>query len=132
MKPLLTLILTSVLAFSQAATEFNHNRFTENGKTYSQDGNAIVSACLIARSDDLSAANGQISTMLCAGYIEGIADLLSETDICIAPEVEAKQLEQAFLQYASKHQTLLHGPASPLVAAALRESYPCRKAITQR
>ncbi|MFL6437685.1 MAG: Rap1a/Tai family immunity protein [Terriglobales bacterium] len=131
MKPLLILALTSVLMFSQT-TDFTHNRFTENGKTYSQGRSAMVMACLTAKSEGLSAADGQMSAMLCAGYIEGIADLLSETDVCIAPEVEAKQLTQVFLQYASKHQTLLHGPASPLVAAALRESYPCRKATTKR
>jgi hypothetical protein len=64
--------------------------------------------------------------MLCAGYVEGIADLLSEDAICVPPEIAGKQLIEITMQYAEKHQEMLHQPASRFVANALKAKYSCR------
>jgi len=101
-------------------TQFTHNRFTENGKTFSQDGSAMVANCLT------KIETSQMDPLLCAAYITGIADLLADGDICIPPEVEAKRLVDVFLKYSEKHQELLHGPASRLVEKSLKEEFPCR------
>ena len=50
---------------------FTHKRFTEDGKTFSQDGSNIVTGCMSKIEVDV------MGPMLCAGYVEGIADLLS-------------------------------------------------------
>ena len=64
--------------------------------------------------------------MLCAGYIEGIADFLSEDVICVPPEVAGKQLVEVTMQYAEKHQEMLHQPASRVVTNALKAKYRCQ------
>jgi hypothetical protein len=104
-----------------SATQFTHNRFTEDGKTFSQDGVNLTTACMSKVQDDAVAA------MLCAGYVEGIADLLSEDAICVPPEVAGKQLVEAVVQYAEKHQEILHHPASRIVAEALKAKYHCTR-----
>ncbi|HEX3153104.1 MAG TPA: Rap1a/Tai family immunity protein [Candidatus Angelobacter sp.] len=106
---------------SLPSSPFTHNRFTDNGKTFSQEGTNVIADCMSNPEEDA------ITAMLCTGYIEGIADLLSETAICISPEVSGKELKEVVMQYASKHQDILHHSASVLISAALRESFPCAK-----
>jgi hypothetical protein len=127
MKSLLPLIL-SVLAFSQTPT-FTHNRFTENGKTFSQDGAHLIGLCLSPEPPTLAPDYVQISfwqdRMLCGGYVEGVADLLSDTSVCIPPETAGKELEKVVATYAAKHEDKMHGAASRIVSSALQEAYPC-------
>jgi len=104
-----------------SATQFTHNRFTEDGKTFSQDGTNLTTACISKVENDASAV------MLCTGYVEGIADLLSEDRICVPPEVAGKELVDLVVRYAEKHQEMLHRPASRIVAEALKASYRCTR-----
>jgi len=92
-----TLILVLALVFGQIPT-FTHNRFTENGKTFSQDGSAMVANCLT------KVEESQMERLLCSGYILGIADLLSDGEVCITAEVEGKRLVEVFLRYSAKHE----------------------------
>ncbi|HXY78350.1 MAG TPA: Rap1a/Tai family immunity protein [Candidatus Acidoferrales bacterium] len=101
--------------------QFTHNRFTEHGRTYSQDGVNLTTACMSKAGDD-----AVMDEMLCAGYVEGVADLLSEDAICVPPEVAGKELVEVTMQYAEKHQEMLHQPASRVVANALKAKYRCR------
>lgn len=67
------------------------------------------------------------ATILCGGYISGVADLLSEGDaVCIPAEVDAKRLVEVFVSYSQKHDALLHGPASRLMEDALKDTFPCK------
>jgi Rap1a immunity proteins len=109
-------------AQTEASPTFTHNRFSESGKTFSQDGTNIVAHCLMKPEQDSAAA------MLCAGYVEGVADLLSECSVCIPPQVSGQQLINIVLQFAARHEDMLHEPASKVVSSALRESYGCRSA----
>ena len=63
---------------------------------------------------------------LCAGYIEAVADLLADINVCIPPEIPEDELEKAVVAYAAKHEDKMHGPASRIVSGALHEAYPCR------
>src|SRR5271170_7397085 len=123
MKSLL-LLSFSVLAFSQTPT-FSHNRFTENGKTFSQDGTHLIGLCLSPEPPTLAPNDLKVSfwqqRMLCTGYVEGMADLLSDTTVCIPPETGGKELEKVVATYASKHEDKMHGPASRIVSSALQE-----------
>jgi len=110
-----------LLAWLVLSAQFTHNRFTEGGRTFSQDGTSLVTDCLSKVENDPGAAE------LCAGYVEGIADLLSEDKICIPPEVAGKELVDSVVQYAAKHQEELHHPASRTVAEALKAKYPCSR-----
>ena len=101
--------------------QFTHNRFTEGGKTFSQDGVNLTTACMSKAAND-----AMIDEVLCTGYVEGIADFLSEDAICVPPEVAGKQLVEVTMQYAEKHQEILHQPASRFVANALKAKYRCR------
>ena len=101
--------------------QFTHNRFTAGGKTFSQDGTNLTTACMPKAGDD-----ALMDEMLCTGYVEGIADLLSEDAICVPPEIAGKQLIEITMQYAEKHQEMLHQPASRIVADALKAKYRCR------
>lgn len=104
------------------APQFTHNRFTEDGKTFSQDGVNVTTACMSKVEDDA------MGVMLCAGYVEGIADSLSDEDaICVPPEVAGKQLVEVVMQYAQKHQEMLHHPASRIVGGALKANYRCAR-----
>jgi Rap1a immunity proteins len=118
-KVMVVALLISLLSFGQNPT-FTHNRFTENGRTFSQDGSAMVVNCMT------KLETSQTEPMLCSGYVSGVADLLSDGTICIPPEVATQQLVKDFLRYSEKHEDLLHGPASRLVAGALKEAYPCK------
>jgi Rap1a immunity proteins len=102
------------------APQFTHNRFTEGGKTFSQDGVNLTTACMSKVGDGAIMAE-----MLCGGYVEGIADLLSEDAICVPPEAAGKQLVDVVMQYAEKHQEMLHHPASRIVSEALKAKYRC-------
>jgi glutamate synthase domain-containing protein 1 len=122
------LLFTLVLSFPVLAQtpSFTHNRFTENGKTFSQDGTAIVADCIAKIGPGEAASDsGYMQTMLCAGYIEGVADLLSDGKVCIPPTTEGKELVDVFLKYAAKHEDMLHGPASRIVASAMQSAYAC-------
>jgi hypothetical protein len=86
-----------------------------------QDRVSLTTACMS------KVGEGAImDEMLCAGYVEGIADLLSEDAICVPPEIAGKQLIEITMQYAEKHQEMLHQPASRFVANALKAKYSCR------
>ncbi len=112
-------MLVTALSFGQNPT-FTHNRFTESGKTFSQDGSAMIASCMT------KLETSQMEPLLCAGYVSGVADVLSDGTVCIPPEVATDQLVKDFLRYAKKHQDLLHDPASRVVARALKELYPCK------
>ncbi|MGA9040314.1 MAG: Rap1a/Tai family immunity protein [Terriglobales bacterium] len=111
-----SLVILFLAALAQTST-FAQNRFTENGKTFSQDGSQMVANCM--------AKGATMEAMLCGGYVEGIADLLSDKGVCIPPELEGKQLVDVFLKYVKNHQDKLHGPASRIVADALKDGYSC-------
>ena len=123
-----TLTILCILALAQAQT-FTHNRLTENGKTFSQDGTNLIGVCMAPKPSALAAEDMQTSfwqqKALCAGYIEAVADLLSDTNVCIPPEIPEDELEKAVVAYAAKHEDKMHGPASRIVASALQETYPC-------
>ncbi len=114
-----TFLLLLLLSQTQPQTQFTHNRFTEGGKTFSQDGTSLMTDCMSKVEQDPAAS------MFCAGYVEGIADVLSDSAICISPEVDGKQLVNAVVRYTEKHQEALHRPASRIVVEALKEQYPC-------
>lgn len=118
MKVLLALLILFDVSSAQTPA-FTHNRFTEHGKTFSQDGSAMAVNCL--------ASDARFEEGLCAGYVEGVADLLSDTVVCIPPEINGKRLVDVFLKYSAKHEDMLHGPASRIVSNALQEAYPCRR-----
>ena len=99
--------------------QFTHNRFAEDGNTFSQDGSSLMTDCISKVEEDASAA------MFCGGYVEGVADLLSGSTVCIPPEVSGKLLVDVVVQYAEKHQDILHRSANRLVAEAPKDKYHC-------
>jgi hypothetical protein len=84
MKTVLAVAILTVACFAQ-------NRFTDGGKTFSQDGNNIIERCTAPKPPQGAALNVQTAfyqeTTLCAGYVQGVADLLSDTSVSIRPEV---------------------------------------------
>ena len=72
-----------------------------------------------------------MASMFCSGYVEGVADLLSEHALCVPPETAGKQLVDTVMEYAAKHQEMLHHPASRIVAEALKKKYPCAHKVGQ-
>ena len=68
----LTMLSLLLLGALQTPT-FTHNRFTENGKTFSQDGTHLIMACTFPQPSALASQDGQIefyqNNMLCSGYI---------------------------------------------------------------
>ena len=64
------------------------------------------------------------------GYIMGVSDGLMGTSLyyyCPPTKIEKNQLRTVVSQYLKSHQRDLHVPAGALVAAALIESFPCKK-----
>ena len=118
MKTVLLLAILSTVSLAQNP-KLTHNRFTEDGKTFSLDGGQIMADCMAKPEESCMEAE------ICAGYIEGVADLLSDRSVCIPPEVSVKQLVKIVQKYGAKNQDTLHGPASRVVASALQEVYPC-------
>ena len=66
-----------------------------------------------------------MESLLCDGYVEGVADLLSDGTICVPPTMQGKELVDVFVRYAAKHEDELHGPASRIIGEALKETYAC-------
>ncbi len=118
MKVLLAFLILFDISSAQTPA-FTHNRFTEHGKTFSQDGSAMVVNCM--------AKDASMEAVFCGGDVEGVADLLSDKVVCIPPEIDEKRLVDVFLKYSAKHEDMLHGPACRIVSNALQEAYPCRK-----
>ena len=73
--------------------------------------------------------------MYCMGYIAGIADTIMSLhgsnyygySICLPQEVTLGQLTDLTRSFLSSHPGQRHFTANSLVAAALDESFPCRK-----
>jgi len=110
-----------LLALLLCPAQFTHNRFTESGKTFSQDGTDLMTDCMS------KIEGAPFGAGLCAGYIEGIADSLSEGTICIPPEVSGRELTELVLRYAEKHEDDLHHSASRVVSEALKSKYLCAR-----
>lgn len=89
------------------------------GATF-QSGNDILLWC--------RTANWQ----LCYGYIEGVADAMSNGEpvlgwrACIPAGVTVGQVKDATLQFLQIHIGFRQKIAASLVAAALSETFPCR------
>ncbi len=121
MKAILMVAMLSVVSLVSLAQnpKLTHNRFTEDGKTFSLDGGQVMADCMAKPEESCQEA------AICAGYIAGVADLLSDRSLCIPPEVSVKQLVKVVQKYGAKNENMLHGPASRVVANALQDAYPC-------
>ena len=62
----------------------------------------------------------------CIGYIQGVHDALQPTRvICVPGGVTGGQLGDVVKIYLRNHPEDRHRPAEELVAAALKEKFPC-------
>lgn len=65
------------------------------------------------------------------GYIMGVSDGLMGTSLyyyCPPSKIAKNQLQTVVSKYLKSHQKDLHVPAGALVAAALIEAFPCKRA----
>jgi hypothetical protein len=61
----------------------------------------------------------------CVGYIWGVASALSGSSFCIPTEVQPNQLTDVVKGWLDGYPEVRHHTASSLVAAALKEKFPC-------
>lgn len=69
------------------------------------------------------------------GFVMGVSDGLAGTSLyyyCPPVNVRKEQLLNAVGGYLKNHPNDLHVPAGALVTAALVETYPCRKKISEK
>lgn len=77
------------------------------------------------------AAENNITSMVCLGYIEGIADALSGGQwvngfrACLSIHMTAQQLQDVAMRYLAAHPELRHLAAAGLVASSLANAFPC-------
>src|SRR5262245_3291613 len=69
-----------------------------------------------------------LDTGMCGGYLRGFADshsLLGDRSFCVPTQATTEQLGKVFLKYMDQHPEDLHRDAGAMVAAALRNAFPC-------
>jgi hypothetical protein len=80
--------------------------------------------------DDLRAS---MDAAHCSGYITGVVDglhtaeTLSRSAIICEPNVRAGQIKMVVRRFLDAHPQYLHRSAADLIAAAVREAFPCVK-----
>lgn len=72
--------------------------------------------------------NVWIDEGFCNGFVSGVADTLSMTGkaVCFPANVTVGQAQAVVVSYLRIHPQDRHLAASSLVAAALKEAFPCR------
>ena len=103
-------VLTSI--WSEQATAIDGNKLFEHCEFYAAHLPTLP----------LDASKGGY----CIGYIQGVHDALQPTRvICVPDRVTGGQLGDVVKLYISNHPENRHRSADELVAAALKEKYPC-------
>lgn len=70
-----------------------------------------------------SAYNAGLST----GYVIGVADAMADTLVCMPPNVTVKQTKQVVYKFMKAHPDSWNNAANRIVAAALKNTWPCKK-----
>lgn len=84
-------------------------------------GNALLDRC----------ATNDTGTVLCIGYVEGVADLSGLLDAangspqCIPTSVMSAQVRDVVIDYLKHHPATRHEPAANLVLQAIHEAWKC-------
>jgi Rap1a immunity proteins len=69
---------------------------------------------------------------ICLGYVEAIADAMSEKgpskspQICVSHDVTGRQVLGIVISFLRANPSMRHYSASPLVKDALEEAFPCQ------
>jgi hypothetical protein len=90
------------------------------------DGNELLADCeyFLARPPTLPL--DALKAGHCIGYIQGVWDaLLRKRDVCRPDGLTGSQLGDVVKLYLRNHPETRHQTADELVAAALKEKFPC-------
>lgn len=90
-----------------------------------ESGNSLYARCSTAVEDAVD-----VDAIACAGYISGISDALSVTDIygfraCIPDSATRAQVRDIVKEFLRRHPETRHLAAAPLAAHALANAFPC-------
>lgn len=102
-----------------------------------RDGNKLLTDCSIAINvmEDVSKEPTQItSTAYCLGHVRGADDMhnlyravsKSKPLYCMPSGVTMGQMVRIIVKYLKENPEQLHEDGTMLIAAALRDAYPCK------
>lgn len=114
-------VLMLALTLSLAAADDGRGPFVRGDKL-ATTAKVYISARdypAIATDQDRAKATGF------SGYVEGVADALSGTDLCFPKGTSVTQVSTMVASYVSQHPEQWHLAASTLVVAALKPTFPC-------
>jgi hypothetical protein len=99
---------------------------------------ALILSCLIAVAEGAFQSGDNLLALclgkevgICLGYVEAVADAMSEkslgkpTRICVPGDVTGQRILHVVISFLLANPSMRHSSASPMVAAALAETFPC-------
>jgi Rap1a immunity proteins len=92
-------------------------------------GRSAVAAALSTGNEFLTMCDTEepIGRVFCAGYVSGIAGMLSDQRlICVPSNVTAGQMKQVALRYLQDNPKIVHHPPASLIAFALIGAFACK------